>query len=112
MPLCGARALSYAEDLVFDCYVLGERIVIPNLSGLKCNGCGEMAFDYKSSELIDKYTAGKAVGGYECSVSTLGAGKLGLYFPKDILRTMSIKAKIKAIIKPITKKKMIIELEG
>ena len=109
-PACNENTMDYAEDLVFDCYVLGERIIIPNLSGLRCRTCGETGYDDPSSDIIDRYMHEKVTGGYEVTVSTLSAGKLGLYFPKDVLRTMDIKAKIKAIIKPLTKKKMIIEL--
>lgn len=108
--ICGGNTMDYAEDLVFDCYVLGERIIMPNLTGLRCRTCGEMGYDAPSSDIIDRYMHEKVTGGYEVTVSTLSAGKLGLYFPKDVLRTMDIKAKIKAIIKPISKKKMVIEL--
>jgi len=108
--ICGGNTMDYAEDLVFDCYVLGERIIISNLTGLRCRACGETGYDAPSSDIIDRYMHEKVTGGYEATVSTLSAGKLGVYFPKDVLRTMDIKAKIKAIIKPITKKKMVIEL--
>ena len=107
---CGGNTMDYTEDLVFDCYVLGERIIIPHLTGLCCRVCGEMGYDAPSSDIIDQYMHEKVTGGYEVTVSTLSAGKLGIYFPKDVLRTMDIKAKIKAIIKPITKKKMIVEI--
>lgn len=45
--------MRYADDLVFDVILSGERVVIPNLTGLKCSKCGEAAFDASSSEIID-----------------------------------------------------------
>jgi len=109
-PTCGV-VMRYADDMVFDCHVLGERIVIPNLSGLRCGQCGEQAYDLHSSDIIDRYTSDKVIGGYECSISVVGAGKLGVYFPKDVLRTMDIKSKTRAIIKPLTRRKMVVELQ-
>lgn len=109
-PTCGG-VMRYANDMVFDCHVLGERIVIPNLSGLRCGQCGEQAYDLYSSDIIDRYTSDKVMGGYECSISVVGAGKLGMYFPKDLLRTMDLMPKSKAIIKPLTRRKMVVELQ-
>lgn len=107
---CSSDTMSYSEDLTFEVVLAGERIVIPNLTGLKCSKCGEVAFDTKSTKIIEKYTAGRASGGYELKISTVGGGKIGLYFPKDIIRVMKINKSEKAILTPLSKRKMIIEL--
>ncbi|MCX9011398.1 MAG: YgiT-type zinc finger protein [Candidatus Methanoperedens sp.] len=52
-PSCGDNTMSYADDLAFDVILSGERIVIPNLTGLKCSKCGEAAFDASSTKIID-----------------------------------------------------------
>lgn len=109
-PSCGNNAMSYADDLTFEVVLAGERIVIPNLTGLKCAKCGEAAFDANSTKIIEKYTVGRPAGGYECNVSTVGGGKMGLYFPRDILRVMKISKNDKAILTPLSSRKMIIEL--
>lgn len=109
-PSCGNDSMSYADDLTFDVTLAGERIVIPNLTGLKCTKCGEEAFDARSTKIIEKYTTGRPVGGYECNVSIVGGGKIGLYFPRDILRVMKISKSDKAILTPLSSRKMIIEL--
>ncbi len=109
-PSCGNDSMSFADDLIFDVTLAGERIVIPNLTGLKCGKCGEEAFDARSTKIIEKYTAGGPIGGYECNVSTVGGGKIGLYFPRDILRVMKISKSDKAILTPLSDRKMIIEL--
>ncbi len=107
---CGNSAMSYADDLTFDVTLTGERIVIPNLTGLKCSKCGEVAFDAHSTKIIEDFTIDKPAGGYELNVSTVGGGKLGMYFPKDVLRVMRISKNDKAILTPLSKRKMVIEL--
>jgi hypothetical protein len=109
-PSCGNDTMSYAEDLTFEVVLAGERIVIPNLTGLKCSKYGEETFDANSTKIIEKYTACRAGGGYELKISEVGGGKIGVYFPKDILRVMEINKSEKAIMTPLSKRKMVIEL--
>lgn len=109
-PSCGTASMSYADELTFEVVLAGERIVIPNLTGLKCSKCGEAAFDANSTKIIENYTAGKPVGGYELKVSTVGGGKIGMYFPKDVLRVMKISKSDRAILTPLSNRKMMIEL--
>jgi hypothetical protein len=55
-PECGAKAVSFVDDLVFDEMVVGEQgvtpIRIPNLTGIRCSNCGDHAFDADSSKKI------------------------------------------------------------
>ncbi len=53
-PTCRNSTMSYANDLTFDVILTGERIVIPNLTGLKCIKCGEAAFDANATKIIEK----------------------------------------------------------
>jgi hypothetical protein len=69
-----------------------------------------VAFDAHSTKIIENYTADKPTGGYELNVSTVGGGKLGMYFPRDVLRVMKISKNDKAILTPLSKRKMVIEL--
>lgn len=102
--------MSFLDDLVFEVILAGERMVMPNLTGLKCTKCNEQAFDSKSTKIIDKYTSNKPLGGYECNISTVGGGKIGIYFPRDIIRVMMIKKNEKAVLTPLSSPKMIVEL--
>ncbi len=43
------------DDLTFDVTLTDERIVIPNLTGLKCSKCGDVAFDARSAKIIENY---------------------------------------------------------
>ena len=108
--VCGSMSVSFVDDLVFEVVLTGERIVIPNLTGIRCSNCGDFAFDSDSSKIIDEHTGNKPAGGYECGISTVGAGKLGMYFPKDVLRVMEITKKGGAIVTPLSRRKMIVEL--
>ena len=109
---CDNNSMDYVDDLTFDVTLAGERVVISNLTGLKCTKCGEEMFDTKSTKLIEKYTTGRPVGGYECNISTVGGGKIGLYFPKDIFRVMDIKKSDKVVLTPVSNRKMVIELRN
>jgi len=109
-PSCGIASMVFLNDLVYDVTLAGERMVIPNLTGLKCMKCGEQAFDSKSTRIIEKYTANRPIGGYECNISTVGGGKIGIYFPKDILRVMKISKNEKAVLIPLSSHKMLVEL--
>lgn len=109
-PSCQTASMVFLNDLVFDVTLTGERMVIPNLTGLKCTKCKEQAFDSKSTKIIDKYTANRPIGGYECNISIVGGGKIGIYFPKDILRVMKINKNEKAVLTPLSSHKMMVEL--
>jgi YgiT-type zinc finger domain-containing protein len=109
-PSCGTASMGFLNDLVFDVILASERIVIPNLTGLKCTKCGEQAFDSKSTRIIEKYTTNRPIGGYECNISIVGGGKIGIYFPKDILRVMKINKNEKAVLTPLSSHKMLVEL--
>ena len=109
-PSCKTASMGFLNDLVFDVTLAGERMVIPNLKGLKCTKCGEQAFDSKSTRIIEKYTVNRPIGGYECNISTVGGGKIGIYFPKDILRVMKINKNEKAVLTPLSSHKMMVEL--
>jgi YgiT-type zinc finger domain-containing protein len=109
-PSCRTASMGFLNDLVFDVTLAGERMVIPNLTGLKCTKCGEQAFDSKSTKIIEKYTANRPIGGYECNISIVGGGKIGIYFPKDILRVMKISKNEKAVLTPLSSHKMLVEL--
>ena len=52
-PACENAAMDYAEDLIFDVTLAGERIMIPNLSGIRCNKCADVSFDAKSTKIVE-----------------------------------------------------------
>lgn len=108
-PECGGT-MHPSHDLTFDVNLEKGRVIIPNLSGHKCERCGDQYFDDRSSDIIDRYTAEEALGGHEIKITTVGGGKLGIYFPKDVLRDMDITSERSVILKPISRKKALLEL--
>jgi YgiT-type zinc finger domain-containing protein len=108
-PTCGGEMV-YSEDLTFEAQMSDTNVVILNLSGHKCAACGEKAFDSWSSQKIEEATRQKVGGGYECRITRVGGRQLGLYFPKDVLREMEIRPSAKALIKPLTRKKALVEV--
>jgi len=96
--------------LTYESYRLGERVIITNLSGTRCKNCGEQAYDLRSSGIIEWVLEERVPGGYECTITTLGGERLGIYPPKDVVREMDIEPKQKAIIKLLTRHRMLIEV--
>jgi len=48
---------------------------------------------------------------YRATVSALGAGKLGIYLPKDVIRSVDWRRGTKLRLRPITKKKIVVEVD-
>lgn len=108
--VCNQPTMDYSDNLTYESYRLGERVVITNLSGLRCTSCGDQAYDLRSSGIIERVLEERVPGGYECTITTLGGERLGIYLPKDVVREMDIEPKQKAIIKLLTRHRMIIEV--
>jgi hypothetical protein len=84
-PVCGAAACDYADDLIFEYYTPGSKIVISNLTGLRCGRCGGQAYDLRSSGVIEEQLKTLPPAGYEVSISKLGGGKrIEQSFSKEI----------------------------
>lgn len=109
-PTCNQPTMDYAENMVHDIYGGGERVVITGLTGTKCRSCGDQAYDLRSSGIIERVLEERVPGGYECTITTLGGERLGIYLPKDVVREMDIEPKQKAIIKLLSRHRMIIEV--
>ena len=108
-PTCGGIC-DYADDLTFEYYTPGGKITIANLKGLECRRCGDQAYDLKSVGIIEEQFKVLPPAGYEVGISKLGAGKLGIYFTKDLMRVMDLQPGKKAIVTPITRRKMVVEI--
>jgi len=109
-PTCEQPTMDYSDGLIYECYHTGGRVVVTNLSGMRCRNCGEQTYDLKSSGIIERVLEERVPGGYECTITTLGGERLGIYLPKDVVREMDIEPKQKAIIKLLSRRRMIIEV--
>ena len=109
-PSCNQPTMDFADNLVHDVYGTGERVVIAGLAGTRCRNCGEQDYDLKSSGIIERVLGDRVPGGYECTVTTLGGERLGIYLPKDVVREMDFKPRQKAIIKLLSRRRMVVEV--
>ena len=109
-PTCNQPTMDYSGDLIYESYRAGERVVVTNLSGMRCRNCGDQAYDLRSTGIIERVLEERVPGGYECTITTLGGERLGIYLPKDVVREMDIEPKQKAIIKLLSRHRMIIEV--
>lgn len=108
--VCNQPTVDYADDLVYESYHTGGHVVITGLTGMRCRNCGDQGYDLRSSGIIERVLDERVPGGYECTITTLGGERLGIYLPKDVVREMDIEPKQKAIIKLLSRHRMVVEV--
>ncbi|HLA47280.1 MAG TPA: hypothetical protein VJ207_06890 [Thermoplasmata archaeon] len=111
-PVCEKATLNWSDSLTLEWTDEGERIVITNLTGLLCDSCGEKSYDSAASRIISKEIVKRRPRtGYGATVSSLGGGKLGIYLSKDVLRSVGWRRGTELRVTPITKKKIVVEVD-
>ena len=111
-PFCGKPAMNWSESLTLEWVDEGERVVLTNLTGMLCDACGEKSYDAVASRTISKaIEARRPRTGYGATVSSLGGGKLGIYLPKDVLKVMGWRRGKELRLTPLTKKKIVVEVD-
>ena len=109
-PVCEAGILSLADSLTVDWVQNGERTIVGNLTGFRCSNCGREFHDARSARTISSYIdKARPRGGYSATISALGGGKLGVYFPRDLLRNLDFSRSELVHLYPINRKKIVIE---
>jgi hypothetical protein len=108
--VCNRPTVDYAEDMTYESYGHGERVVITGLTGMRCRSCGDQGYDLRSSGIIERVLEERVPGGYECTITTLGGERLGIYLPKDVVRELDLERGRKAVIKLLTRRRMVIEV--
>lgn len=109
-PVCEAGLLTVVGSLTVDWAQNGERIVVGNLTGFRCSNCGREFYDAESARIISSYIdRARPRGGYSATISSLGGGKLGVYFPRDLLRNLDFSKSEVVRLYPISRKKVVIE---
>lgn len=111
-PVCGQPTMNWSESLTLEWDDEGERVVIPNLTGLLCDSCGEKSYDSAASRIISKEIVKRRPRtGYGATVSSLGGGKLGIYLPKDVVRSVGWRRGTELRLTPLSKKKIVVEVD-
>jgi len=111
-PFCEKPAMNWSESLTLEWVDEGERIVLTNLTGMVCDACGEKSYDAVASRTISQaIRARRPPTGYSATVSALGGGKLGIYLPKDVLKSVGWRRGTELRLTPITKKKLVVEVD-
>jgi hypothetical protein len=111
-PECGKPTLNWSESLTLDWVDEGERILLTNLTGLLCDACGEKSYDAAASRIISQaIRERRPPTGYSATVSALGGGKLGIYLPKDVLKSVGWRRGTELRLTPLTKRKIVVEVD-
>lgn len=109
-PVCETGVLALAKSLTVDWVQNGERIVVGNLVGFRCSKCHREFFDAESARIISRYIdRGRPRGGYTAKISSLGGGKLGIYFPQDLLRNIDLSQSDRVQLYPVSRRRIVIE---
>ena len=109
-PVCETGTMAVVDPLTVDWVQNGERIVVGNLTGFRCSSCGREFYDAQSSRIISRYIdKARPRGGYSATISSLGGGKLGVYFPRDLLRNLDFAKSEVVHLYPVSRKKIVIE---
>jgi hypothetical protein len=104
--------MNWSESLTLEWVDEGERIVLTDLTGFLCDSCGEKTFDAPASRIISRaIEARRPPTGYRATVSSLGGGKLGIYLPKDVLKSVGWRRGTELRLTPLTKKKIVVEVD-
>jgi|SRR5919197_1838796 YgiT-type zinc finger domain-containing protein len=109
-PVCKKGVLVLAHPLTVDWAQNGERIVVGNLTGFRCSNCGREFLDAEGARVVSRYIdRSRPRGGYTAKISSLGGGKLGVYFPRDLLRNIDLSQSDHVQLYPVSRKKIVIE---
>jgi hypothetical protein len=113
-PWCRAGILRKAESLQAEWAGDGERVVLMNLRGYRCDRCKKPLYDHESGAMIGRLLVEtRQRNGYTATVSSLGGGKLGIYLPKDALKALRFAKNDELRIVPLSRTKAIVEkVEG
>lgn len=109
-PVCENGVLALADALTVDWAQNGERIVVGNLTGLRCSNCSREFLDAEGARVVSRYVdRSRPRGGYTAKISSLGGGKLGVYFPQDLLRNIDLSQSDHVQLYPVSRRKIVIE---
>lgn len=109
-PVCETGVLVLAHSLTVDWAQSGERIVVGNLTGFRCSSCGREFLDAEGARVVSRYIdRSRPRGWYTAKISSLGGGKLGVYFPRDLLRNIDLSQSDHVQIYPVSRRKIVIE---
>jgi len=113
-PWCPSGGLHRSDDLTAEWVGDGERILLMNLKGYRCDGCGRSLYDRRSELAIgDMLVATRQRNGYTATVSSLGGGKLGIYLPKEAIKALRFAKYDELRIVPLSRTRAFVEkVEG
>ncbi len=110
-PICNKKGtIVKDESLIIDKMIEGERILIPNLKGVKCNNCNFTALDEKSTEITEEIFIKSKIPLASFKRKIAKSGKsLVVNIPKDIIESMSLHKEMNVNIYPRNYKSIVIE---
>lgn len=53
--ICGSQSVSFTDNLVLDMDIDGERVMVQNLTGIRCSNCGDIYFDADAIKIIEGF---------------------------------------------------------
>lgn len=92
-PACARKALAGSRSLRRRLEAPGYVLEAVNLHGAECGSCGHSVLETFEEILLEEEAQHMWRSHYTASVSRVGGQKLGMYFPRDVIESMSLHAK-------------------
>lgn len=110
-PSCGEEAFEGRSDLVYRDTRGSHVVSFRHLHGASCRSCGAKTLEpYEQIEVEDEVGLGFHPD-YEASVSRIGSGSLGTYWPKDVERVLGLHPDKRAFIEILDRDAVLVRFE-
>jgi len=110
-PRCGERTFEGRSDLAYRSTEGRHVVSFRHLHGASCTNCGAKTLEpYEQIAVEDEADIGLHPD-YEASVSRIGSGTLGTYWPKDVERVLNLSPDKRAFIEIIDRDAVLVRFE-
>ena len=100
--ICGKKTFEGRTDVSLDVVRRGTVYVFRNLHGAVCRACGAKTVESYEMYNIDDHILTGYRTAFEASVTNVGKGAVGTYWPKDVQRLLGLRAKRRIEIEVLT----------
>lgn len=109
-PECRRRTFAWTDSLQESVPVPGRLVIVKGLTGHRCSNCGLTSLDLASAAEVERERAASVIANYEVAV-VRQHGRRGLFFTKDLTRLTGAEDVRRALITPIDRDHLLVQLK-